>query len=129
MPCDYGSRHPNPISHLTEMEQDDLVFDIGTTILARKINLNNTTPPIDIDTIRQAAQSDPHYQQLMEDISKGRSEPPSGSEVNNRIYKELSVENGVIMRGGQIYVPDTPMQPGQRNLRLNLIDIAHEGHP
>ena len=37
MPCDYGSRHPNPIHHLPADEQDQLGFDNGKDIYVRKI--------------------------------------------------------------------------------------------
>ena len=42
MPYDYGSRCPNPISHLSNTEMDSLGFDTGNTIHAMKINFENT---------------------------------------------------------------------------------------
>ena len=42
MPCDYGSKHPNPILHLSSEEQELLGFDNGRDIYVRKIiNLDN----------------------------------------------------------------------------------------
>ena len=44
MPCDYGSRHTNPINHLTQEEQDRLGFDVGNEIYVRKSSTSAARP-------------------------------------------------------------------------------------
>jgi hypothetical protein len=63
MPCDYGSRHPNSIVHLSSEEQDLLGFDNGREIYVRKIiNLDNSPNYVRQEQIEMAAQQDLEYQ-------------------------------------------------------------------
>ena len=55
MPCDYGSRHPNTIYHLSKEEQEDLGFDMGKTIYVRKIHMSGSPDAINTTDIKQAA--------------------------------------------------------------------------
>jgi len=84
---------------------------------------------VDLGIIKTAADGDEDYQGLMNAITQGKPSPPSGSEVNHRIYNELSVEDGILMRGDKIYIPNASDQPGQPNIRSKIVTIAHEGHP
>ena len=65
----------------------------------------------------------------MNAVSQGKPAPPPGSEIDCRIYKELSVDDGILMRADKIYIPDAPEHAGQPSIRSKLVEIAHEGHP
>ena len=41
MPCDYGSRNPYPIEHLTEKERDKLGCDTGREIYVLRVDIGN----------------------------------------------------------------------------------------
>ena len=130
MPCDYGSRHANPIDHLSQEEQEQLGFDVGNDVYVRKIiNLGNSPNVLHTEQLSKAAVIDANYQQLIEAINTGKRSPPEGCEVNNKIFTELSVDNGLILRGEKILPPDAPEYAGGINVRTKLLDIAHEGHP
>ena len=130
MPCDYGSRHPNAINHLTQKEQDALGFDVGNTIHVRKIiNLNSSPKAVTTDSLVKAASNDIQYQDIIAAISNGQRQPPIGSPISHTIYRELCVHNNLLLRGDKLVVPDAPERPGKPNIRTELLDIAHEGHP
>ena len=129
MPCDYGSRHPNDIAHLTKEEQESLGFDVGNTIHVRKvINLNNSPDAISLTALVQAAKNDGEYLDLIAAITNGQRMPPD-SPVNQTVFSELCVKDNLLLRGHKIFVPNASERPGQPNIRTKLLDIAHEGHP
>ena len=130
MPCDYGSRHANPIDHLSETDQDKLGFDTGNKIYVRKIiDLGNSPNFVKLEQLGKAAQLDATYQQLILAIQAGSHSPPKGCGINKKIYGELSVYDNIILRGERIVPPDAPEYIGGTNVRTKLLDIAHEGHP
>ena len=127
MPCDYGSRHPNTIQHLTSEEQDNLGFDMGKTIYVRMIALGDSPDAINVDDIRQAAHND-NYQRVCETVKKGS--PPSALPVEySKVYGELCVVDDVLLKGDKIVIPDAEFFPSSGNIRKHIIDTAHDGHP
>ena len=87
MPCDYGSRHPNSLDHLTKQEQASQGFDVGNTIYVRKIiNLHNSPNAIDIATIKEESQDDPEYQKLLRALKESDKNPPQDTLVSKTIY-------------------------------------------
>lgn len=66
---------------------------------------------------------------MIEAISRGDILPPQDCNVNQKIFSELSVVDGLILRGDKIVPPDAPEHTGGVNVRTKLLDIAHEGHP
>ena len=59
-------------------------------------------------------------------LSGGR--PPENS-VYSRIWKELCVNDELIVKGHKIVLPDAEAKPGSGNVRDKILEIAHEGHP
>ena len=129
MPCDYGSRHPNPIIHLSSEEQELLGFDNGKDVYVRKIiSLENSPNYVRIEQIEMAAKYDQQYQQMRESLIKGEVKPPPDSPYRH-VWNQLSVINQLVYKGDTIVIPDASDQPGTTNLRTRMLDIAHEGHP
>ena len=89
MPCDYGSRHPNTIQHLTAEDQDNLGFDMIKTIYARRITLGDSPIAIKASDVFQAARNDRTYQRYCSAVKKGS--PPKG------IPALFSMENYVLL--------------------------------
>ena len=57
MPCDYGSRHPKAIDHLTLEEQKDLGFDHGQDVYVRRmINISKSPAALKSEDIRLVAE-------------------------------------------------------------------------
>ena len=42
MPCDFASRHPRPISELSEHEREDLMVDDGEDVQVMKVMMART---------------------------------------------------------------------------------------
>ena len=129
MPCDYGSRHPNPIVHLYSEEPDLLGFDNGREIYVRKIiNLDNSPNYVRQEQIEMAAEHDLEYQLMKEALGKGVTKAPRNSPYKN-VWSQLTVVDRLDYKGDIIVIPDAPDQPGATNTRTKMLDIAHEGHP
>ena len=128
MPCDYGSRHPNTIQHLTPEEQDNLGFDMGGTIYVRRITLQDSPDAIKIEDISQAARKDLTYQKVRASVEKG-SPPSAIPAAYSKIYGELCVVDNLLLKGDKIVIPDAEFFPGSGNIRKHIIDTAHDGHP
>ena len=130
MPCDYGSRHANTIDHLSQKEQAKLGFDLGNEIYVRKIiNLNGSPDVLTTENIQNSARVDHNYQHLLDTIKMGDRTPPKDCGINQKIFQELTVVDGLILRGDKILLPNTSEKPGDINIRTKILDIAHEGHP
>lgn len=129
MPCDYGSRHPNPIEHLNSEEKEVLGFDTGSTIYVRRIfNIDESPAFITSKQIKEAATRDTLYAEAVTEIQKGRPKPPADSPYKN-VWDELTQIDGIIYRADNIVIPDASEREGSTNLRTKILDIAHEGHP
>jgi len=129
MPCDYGSRHPNPIEHLSPEEQDELGFDNGKDVYVRKIiSLDNSPNHVRIEQIEMAAKYDPQYQLMSDALLRGATKSPPDSPYKH-VWSQLTVIYQLVYKGDTIVMPDAPDQPGTTNLRIKMLDIAHEGHP
>ena len=130
-PCDYGSRHPQPVEHLDEHEQEKLGLNTGKEIYIRKLYISTEDSPraLSIEDIKLAAPKDPSYSLLIKCIKNGQSGNKTTKEAGyNQIWNELCVEEDVVLKGNKIIIPDAELFPGSGNLRTRLLDIAHEGH-
>ena len=108
-PCDYGSRHPG--QSCGEDEEDSeyyvnrLVEDHLPGAITRKM-------------LRRETAADPQLKLLMEDIERG--ECRNALHQFSKIFRELTVVDGIVVRGSQLIIP--------KNLQAEVIQLAHEGH-
>ena len=127
MPCDYGSRNPYPITHLTEEEKEKLGCDVGKTIYVRRIEISNSPNAILPEDVRQAAANDPTYLMILKDISAGKRPSEKVPLSYKRVWDELCVVDGVLHKGDKIVLPNGVTNTGI-NIRTIALDIAREGH-
>ena len=129
MPCDYGSRHPNDIEHLSMQEQDDKGFDTGREVYVRKIICMDNSPNyVRFEQMEMAAERDDTYQETKEALKKGDTKAPQNNPYG-KVWQELTVVGHLIYKGDTVVIPDASDQPGTTSLRTKILDIAHEGHP
>ena len=129
MPCDYGSRHPNNIEHLTIQEQDCKGFDTGREVYVRKIICMDNSPNyVRVEQMEMAAERDNIYQEAKEALEKGDTKAPQNSPYG-KVWQQLTVVGQLIYKGDTVVIPDASDQPGTTLLRTKILDIAHEGHP
>ena len=128
MPCDYGSRHPQPIGHLTLEEQNALGFDNGQEVYIRRIyKQGGGADALLDDDIRAAATADREYQSTIQLLQKGKN-PPKHSPYA-RIWDELCEVDGIIYKGNKKVIPNAKPHPQKDNARNTALEIAHDGHP
>ena len=129
MPCDYGSRHPRTISHLATTEQERLGFDTGNSIYVMKINFEDSPDAIKIKEIREIASKDEAYMTTMEQVKKGCTNKKAIPKEYQKVFNELCICNNILMKGDQIVLPNAERGVGEGNIRSQILDIAHQGHP
>ena len=87
MPCDFCSRHPPPINHLTDTQKEKAGIDIGNIIYVRKLIFTNSPDAVTNEQLKAAAANDADYQTTLGLISKGKRLP------TGNIYRQCSERN------------------------------------
>ena len=129
MPCDYGSRHPFPISHMSEEQQEKLGCDTGKMIYVRKIDVSNSPDAILPAQIIQCALKDATYQRIQEEVKGGFGPTKKIPVAYRRVWSELCVIDGILHKGDKMVLPNSQVdEGGGGSIRDRALDIAHEGH-
>ena len=109
-PADFISRHP-VLSHVDHVD-----------IVNEKVNYvcTNAVPKaMTVEEVRFATSTDEELQTLITAIQTNKwSDPIVG--IYKKISHEISVHNGLILRGNRIIIP--------KSLREKVINLAHSGH-
>jgi hypothetical protein len=118
MPCDYGSRRGCPKARRYS-EEDMEKYGVEDD---REIYVNwveeQLPAAITMDILREATSKDNKLKMLMADIEAG--ECRKGLTRFTQVFDELKVEDGVVLRGDQLVIPD--------ELQALAVELAHEGH-
>ena len=69
-PCDYGSRHPTPITHLSKAEREKQGVDDGEEVFIRRLFMSDLPDAVTLDMLREAAEKDPTYKRLREAVKQ-----------------------------------------------------------
>ena len=73
------------------------------------------------DVLRKATEKDEHMMMLVEDIEAGQGCAREALVGYTKVFDELSVVEGLVMRGEhQLVIPE--------ELRASVVQLAHEGH-
>ena len=127
MPCDFGSRHPPPINHLTDSQKEKAGIDVGNIIYVRKLIFTNSPDAVTSEHLKAAAINDPDYQTTLGLISKGKRLPTGN--IYSHVQKEMTVADNLLLKGDKIIVPKGEHFPGSGNIQKWILDAAHDGHP
>ena len=114
-PADHMSRHPDP-------KQSQASHHVSRVDAYVNFVTNNAVPPaITLQEVKDATAADETLQRLARVIATQKWHE-AGKDVTQyqQIKNELSVSNGVILRGTRIIVPE--------KLRSRMIRLAHSGH-
>ena len=128
IPCDFNSRHPNPIDHLTEEEKHKLGLDNSDEISIRRLFFRDLPDAVTGDMLRQAAERDSVYMELREAVKSSHKPVDRRLVPYTSVWEELGVVDGLVCRGERIVVPDGEVTGGDGSIREWLIEIAHEAH-
>ena len=82
-----------------------------------------------LDMLKEAVGRDPDYQDLIDKIRAGQK-PDTASTLHQyrNVWQELSVLDGLVMRGDKIVIPQADLGNEVGNLRQWVVELAHEGH-
>ena len=128
MPADYGSRHPRPITHLSQQEREDHMIDDGEDVQIMRVIMADLPPALTTDMIRQAVKTDKVYQDLKESIRSGiKSTDPRHSPYMS-VWTELAVIKGLVARGERIVIPEGRVAGQPISLREWVVDLGHSAH-
>ena len=120
-PSDYGSRHPPGSKEYSQAERELLGVEAeeeDAEILIARLDMveDAVTMPI------MAKYTDTEYKELVEDIRQGTlSKERAKLKGVQECWEELSIHEGVIMRGERLLIPT--------KLRRSVLAAAHEGCP
>ena len=118
-PADYMSRHPVRAPENTTDYKEQKQREKVVTSIVRK----NLPESLSVEKVREATVNNPVLLEVMDIVQYGNGESRYKSE-DLRPYKlvrsELSVANGIPLRGSRIVVP--------KALQRRVVNISHEGH-
>ena len=109
-PSDYGSRHPPNTKQYTAEEREELGVETeeedAEVVIARLDSMTDTvTMPI---LVRY---TEKEYKRLLQDVQKGKmSESTTKLTGIKECFEELSVNEGIILRGKWLLIP-TKLRP------------------
>lgn len=103
-------------------------MDNSDEITIRRIFIRDLPDAVTVDMIRQAAERDPVYSDLIAAVKSGHKPADRRFVPYTSVWAELGVVDGLICRGERIVVPDSEVTGGDGNIREWVTEIAHEGH-
>ena len=127
-PCDYESRHPLPLSHYRESQLEDMLIDNDDKLCISSIVTDDLPDAVTLQMVQRATSKDATLQKLISCIKKGYITNDAALKDFRQVFHELSLVNGVILRGDKLVIPEADIVPGGEGLRQMVIDLAHEGH-
>ena len=127
-PCDYGSRHPEPISHLSKAEREKHGVDDGEEVFIRRLFMSDLPDAVTLDMLHEAAEKDPTYKQLREAVRQGKKPDSRELVPYMSVWTELGVVDDLVCRGDRLVVPSAELGKNTGDIRTWLADIAHDGH-
>ena len=149
MPCDWDSRRPLKLEHMTKKrraEQDtdesderyvcavkqDALDKINETLIIRQILaediVNDSTPEaITEEELREVSKQDEDYLNAIRYAKSGKTCDKPNLGPYSRIKEEIEVHDGLLMRGEQLVIPKAQDKDGN-DIRRRIIDLAHESH-
>ena len=127
-PTDFASRHPQPVSEYTGLEQRNMVMDDDDELCISRIITSDLPDAVTLDMIQKATSQDPTAKKLMKSIANGYIDADGELKPYRKVFHELTAANGVILKGEKLYIPDSELSPGAGNLRQQCVELAHEGH-
>ena len=128
IPCDYNSRHPQPIQHLSQEDRAKQGIDDGEEIFIRRVFMSDLPDAVTVDMLREVADRDPNYIMLREAVLAGKKTENPAISPYTSVWMELAVVDNLVCRGDRIVVPSADLAEQTGNIRTWLVDIAHDGH-
>lgn len=128
-PCDYSSRHPTKLDGLSQTDREKLGVDDCDEVMVMRVYVEDMPVALTVDMLKEAVERDQNYQNLISCVRTGQKPDTSSSLHQYRtVWPELSVLDGLVMRGDRIIIPQADLGEEVGNLRQWVVELAHEGH-
>ena len=127
-PCDYQSRHPLPLETYSAQQLEDMVIDMDDELCINKIITDDLPDAVTLPMIQTATEQDPTMQKLIKAIQKGYTGNDPDLKPYKHVFQELSLAQGVILRGDKLVIPEAVFIPGSSSLCETIVDLTHEGY-
>ena len=123
MPCDYASRHPDPLpNNMTKEDMEEMGIETEETdkeVWVSRI-IDQSIPAITLKDMREATAQDPELANLLEEKRNAKKSSATSKGPYGKIREELNERYGILKRGKKLVVPQT--------LQAQATAIAHKGH-
>ena len=128
-PCDYNSRHPTDIAGLSTSDREKLGVDDSDEVTVMRVFVEDMPMALTVDMLKIAVEEDQDYQTLIDMVRAGHK-PDTASPLHQyrRVWQELSVLDGLVMREDRIVIPQADLGEEVGNLRQWVVELAHDGH-
>ena len=128
-PCDYSSRHPTQLEGLSQADREKLGVDDCDEVMVMRVFVVDMPVALTLDMLKDAVGKDQNYQHLIDCVKAGHK-PDTSSPLHQyrTVWSELSVLDGLVMRGDRIVIPQADLGDEVGNLRQWVVELAHEGH-
>ena len=128
MPADFNSRHPEPITHLSKHERENLQIDDGEDIQVMRVIMGDLPPALTTKMIREVASRDTTYQKLIKALRQGKKPADRELMQYTSVWDELTVMEDLVLRSERIVIPDGLLPNDEGNLREWIVELGHSGH-
>ena len=119
IPCDYGSRRGCPkATKYSKEQQDRYGIEDDNEVYVNRVVDDTLPDAVTKEMMVEATEKDDEMGMLKEDIQTGNCR--NGLVKYKQVFDELSVVDGLVMRGERLVVP--------KELRPIVVMLAHEGH-
>ena len=110
-------------------DREKMGMDDSDEIIVMRLLVEDMPMTLTVETLKEAAAKDQDYQELVERV-KGGQTPSQDSQLYqyHRVWAELSILDGLVMRGDKIVLPQADFGEGEGTLRQWVVELAHEGH-
>ena len=128
-PCDYSSRHTTQLEGLSQADREKLGVDDCDEVMVMRVFVDDMPVALTLDMLKDAVGKDQNYQHLIDCVKAGHK-PDTSSPLHQyrTVWSELSVLDGLVMRGDRIVIPQADLGDEVGNLRQWVVELAHEGH-
>jgi hypothetical protein len=127
-PCDYGSRHPFPLTNLSEREKEKMGVEDEGEVWIRRLFMSDLPDAVSVEMLQDAADKDRDYARLRAAVREGHKPNDGDLTPYMSVWTELGVVDNLVCREDRLVVPSAEMGTKAGNIRTWLVDIAHDGH-
>jgi len=120
------------VADTSELGTQASIYQEKSNPAGKIINLNNSPHAVDLGMIQKAVINDMKYQEIISAVKEGQQSPPAKSKITRSTFNELCICDDILMRNNKVYkvyIANSSEELGEPNIRIKLLDIAHEGHP